>query len=182
MEHENRSTPRVSTPREEQQRQDASEELTESSTDEDDEYRERLERAKKLARSEITVRQWDRSAGLYTRTHTHTHTHSEALIQKNCGPLRRYKFCEIDLDEALGPVLDNLERISCHRCARARCPAITCLRTCVCVCVCKCVPESVRACVCVCLRACVHACVLACVRACVRALCVCVSERAMGEV
>ncbi len=126
-----RSTPRraASSPtREEQQRQDASEELTESSTDEDDEYRERLERAKKLARSEITVRQWDRSAGLYTRTHAHTHTHSEALIQKNCGPLRRYKFCEIDLDQALGPVLDNLERISCHRCARVRCPAITCIR------------------------------------------------------
>ena len=64
----------------------------------------------------------------YTRARTHTHTHSEALIQKNCGPLRRYKFCEIDLDQALGPVLDNLERISCHRCARVRCPAITCIR------------------------------------------------------
>jgi len=118
----------------------------------------------------------------HTCTHPHTHTQRSAYLKENRGPLRRYKFCEIDLDEALGPVLDNLERISCHRCARAQCPAITCLRSCVCVCVCKCVPESVRACVCVCLRACVHACVLACVRACVRALCVCVSERAMGEV
>jgi hypothetical protein len=51
----------------------------------DDEYFERLYRAKKLARSEITVRQWD-----------------------------RYRFCDIDLDEALGPVEDNCERISCH--------------------------------------------------------------------
>ena len=82
MEHENRSTPRVSTPREEQQRQDASEELTESSTDEDDEYRERLERAKKLARSEITVRQWDRSADLYTHMHTPTHPHTAKRLPK----------------------------------------------------------------------------------------------------
>ena len=43
------------------------------------------QRAKKLARSEISTRQWD-----------------------------RYKFSEINLDEALGPVQDNCERISCH--------------------------------------------------------------------
>lgn len=88
LDQANRSTPRASSPtRAEQQRQDASEELTESSTDEDDEYRERLERAKKLARSEITVRQWDRSAVLYTHARTHTHTNSEALSQnKTVGP------------------------------------------------------------------------------------------------
>jgi len=51
----------------------------------EEEYLERLQRAKKLARSEITTRQWD-----------------------------RYNFCEIDLDQALGPVQDNCERISCH--------------------------------------------------------------------
>jgi hypothetical protein len=79
MEHENRSTPRASSPRE---AQDASEELTESSTDEDDEYRERLERAKKLARSEITVRQWDRSAVLCTDLHARTHAHTAKRLPK----------------------------------------------------------------------------------------------------
>lgn len=54
-------------------------------TDDDDDYYERLYRAKKLARSEITVRQWD-----------------------------RYGFCQVNLDETLGPVEDNCERISCH--------------------------------------------------------------------
>ena len=51
----------------------------------DEDYRERLHKAKKLARSEITVGQWD-----------------------------RYRFSELDLDATLGPVEDNVERVSCH--------------------------------------------------------------------
>eukprot|EP00802_Teleaulax_amphioxeia_P011316 Tamp_11348.p1 GENE.Tamp_11348~~Tamp_11348.p1 ORF type:complete len:475 (+),score=114.07 Tamp_11348:193-1425(+) len=83
--NESGRTPRASSPaRQGQERQDAPAK-SDNTSDDDDEFRERLERAKKLARSEITVRQWD-----------------------------RYKFCELDLDEALGPVLDNCERISCH--------------------------------------------------------------------
>ena len=56
----------------------------EANSEEDNEYYQRMQRAKKLARSEITVHQWD-----------------------------RYRFCDLDLDAVLGPVLDNCERIDC---------------------------------------------------------------------
>ena len=71
--------------REDVQRQAGTKQAGAEATDDDDDYYERLYRAKKLARSEITVRQWD-----------------------------RYRFCEVNLDDALGPVEDNCERISCN--------------------------------------------------------------------